>query len=248
MATSKILFLFDVDGTLTKPRLKISDNMVDLLKQIHCLKNYDLGFVGGSDLSKQEEQLGKENMDLFTWKFAENGLMAYHEDELINLTSLISEIGEEDYQDLINACLNVLSGIKIPVKRGNFIEMRNGMINVSPIGRSCSQLERDQFDKLDKICEIRKKMIEQIKALVPHLNLTYSIGGQISMDIFPKGWDKTYCLQFLKDKYEVIYFFGDKTEKGGNDYEIYNDPRVKSFNVKSYEDTMEILQSLISQK
>ena len=245
MTTSKILFLFDVDGTLTKPRLKISNNMIDLLKKIHGLENYDLGFVGGSDLSKQEEQLGKENMDLFTWKFAENGLMAYHEDELINLTSLISEIGEEDYQDLINACLLALSETRIPVKRGNFIEMRNGMINVSPIGRSCNQEERDQFDKLDKICEIRKKMIDRSKALVPHLDLTYSIGGQISMDIFPKGWDKTYCLKFLKDKYEVIYFFGDKTEKGGNDHEIYNDTRVKSFSVRSFEDTMEILESLI---
>lgn len=241
----KVLFLFDVDGTLTKPRLKISDDMTDVLKEIHGLENYDLGFVGGSDLSKQEEQLGKENMDLFTWKFAENGLMAYHEDELINLTSLISEIGEDNYQDLINACLFVLSETKIPVKRGNFIEMRNGMINVSPIGRSCSQSEREQFYKLDKICEIRKKMIEQIKDRVPHLNLTYSIGGQISMDIFPRGWDKTYCLRFLKEKYDQIYFFGDKTEKGGNDYEIYIDPRVKAFSVRSYEDTIEILRTLV---
>lgn len=241
----KVLFLFDVDGTLTKPRLKISEDMTSLLKEIHGLENYDLGFVGGSDLSKQEEQLGKENMDLFTWKFAENGLMAYHEDELINLTSLISEIGEENYQELINACLLVLSEVKIPVKRGNFIEMRNGMINVSPIGRSCSQVEREQFEKLDKICEIRKKMIDQIKARVPHLNLTYSIGGQISMDIFPRGWDKTYCLQFLKEKYDQIYFFGDKTEKGGNDHEIYIDPRVKAFSVRSYEDTMEILRGLL---
>lgn len=50
--------------------------------------------------------------------------------------------------------------------------------------------------------------------------MIYSIGGQISFDVMPKGWDKTYCLRFLTD-YDEIYFFGDKTHEGGNDYEIY---------------------------
>jgi phosphomannomutase len=60
-----------------------------------------------------------------------------------------------------------------------------------------------------------------------HLNLTYSIGGQISFDVFPQGWDKTYCLNFIADgEYDEIHFFGDKTMEGGNDYEIYNHPRV----------------------
>ena len=44
--------------------------------------------------------------------------------------------------------------------------------------------------------------------------LSFSIGGQISIDVFPKGWDKTYCLQFVKDSYDRILFFGDKTMKG----------------------------------
>lgn len=35
-------------------------------------------------------------------------------------------------------------------------------------------------------------------------------GGQISIDIFPNGWDKTFCLQYL-DGFDKIYFFGDKT-------------------------------------
>jgi phosphomannomutase len=47
-------------------------------------------------------------------------------------------------------------------------------------------------------------------------------GGQISFDVFPIGWDKTYCLQFVeKSGYKEIHFFGDKTHKGGNDYEIF---------------------------
>ena len=44
--------------------------------------------------------------------------------------------------------------------------------------------------------------------------LDFAIGGQISIDIFPRGWDKTFCLQFVeKDGFETIHFFGDKTAK-----------------------------------
>lgn len=35
---------------------------------------------------------------------------------------------------------------------GTFVEFRSGMINVSPIGRNCSQEERDEFERYDKVC------------------------------------------------------------------------------------------------
>lgn len=39
----------------------------------------------------------------------------------------------------------------VSLSRGTFIEFRNGMLNVSPIGRSCSQEERIEFYELDKV-------------------------------------------------------------------------------------------------
>ena len=77
------------------------------------------------------------------------------------------------------------------------------------------------------------------------LNLTYSIGGQISFDVFPKGWDKTYCLNYIKEgEYDEIHFFGDKTMEGGNDYEIYNHPRVKGHFTTGPEFTMKTCREL----
>ena len=99
----------------------------------------------------------------------------------------------------INFCLHYLADIDIPVKRGTFIEYRTGLINVSPVGRNCSQSERDDFEKYDHEHGIRKKFIEVLKKEFPDLGVKYSIGGQISFDVFPIGWDKTYCLRFLKD-------------------------------------------------
>ena len=62
---NKTLLLFDVDGTLTLPRLKITEDMLNVLKNLYISGKVDLGFVGGSDLHKQIEQLGKENLYLF---------------------------------------------------------------------------------------------------------------------------------------------------------------------------------------
>mmetsp|Transcript_34658 Transcript_34658/g.51365 ORF Transcript_34658/g.51365 Transcript_34658/m.51365 type:complete len:148 (-) Transcript_34658:54-497(-) len=111
--------------------------------------------------------------------------------------------------------------------RGTFIEFRQGMLNISPIGRNCSREERNEFEKFDLANGIRKTMVEKMKEEFADLNLTFSIGGQISFDLFPTGWDKTYCLNYLPEaEFDEIHFFGDKTFKGGNDYEIFEHPRT----------------------
>lgn len=43
--------------------------------------------------------------------------------------------------------------------------------------------------------------------------MSFSAGGQISFDVFPEGWDKRFCLGFVKeDNYSSVHFFGDKTK------------------------------------
>ncbi len=57
-------------------------------------------------------------------------------------------------------------------------------------------------------------MVEALKKQFPDYPLTYSIGGKISFDVFPHGWDKTYALGRVADEeFEEIHFFGDKTYK-----------------------------------
>ena len=40
-------------------------------------KKVVIGFVGGSDLAKQQEQLGEDAIHMFDYAFSENGLTAY---------------------------------------------------------------------------------------------------------------------------------------------------------------------------
>ena len=80
---------------------------------------------------------------------------------------------------------------------------------------------------------MRKEFVEVLKKEFQDLGLSYSIGGQISFDVFPAGWDKRYALQFVEQKYSSIHFFGDRTNPGGNDHEIYEDPRTIGHKVNS---------------
>lgn len=71
----KSIVLFDVDGTLTEPRLKINDSMVHF---INLLKDkITVGIVGGSDIAKQKEQLGEDFLNELDYVFSENGLDFY---------------------------------------------------------------------------------------------------------------------------------------------------------------------------
>ena len=248
----KNLILFDVDGTLTESRQKVKDDMIGTLFRLKNKENVELGIVGGSDINKQKEQLGDEVMSLFKYIFSENGLVAFKDNQQFNNESLITKLGSSSFEKLINMCLLSLSKCDSSCKRGNFIELRNGMINVSPIGRNCSQEEREVFYKKDKEYKYRDNLIKLIKSKWEEhmyysedkeVELQFSIGGMISIDIFPIGWDKTYCLQFVENDYDKIYFFGDKTYEGGNDYEIFNDSRTIGYTVTSPEDTIRIINN-----
>ncbi|KAF8380283.1 hypothetical protein HHK36_027765 [Tetracentron sinense] len=250
-----LIALFDVDGTLTAPRKVATPNILDFMRKLR--KVVTVGVVGGSDLVKISEQLGKTVIDDYDYAFSENGLVAHKDGKLIGIQVLLTELEVISWrrktqvlengtvrkngvviQEFINFALHYIADLDIPIKRGTFIEFRSGMLNVSPIGRNCSQEERDEFEKYDKVHNIRAKMVSVLREKFGHLNLTFSIGGQISFDVFPQGWDKTYCLRYLDDFHE-IHFFGDKTYKGGNDYEIYESERTVGHTVTSPEDTIE---------
>lgn len=244
----EILLLFDVDGTLTKPRLAIDDKFKEFLYK-EVLPKATIGLVGGSDLDKMYEQLnGREIMEKFDFVYPENGLVQYAKGVEVGKVSIAQHLGEDVLKRFINFVLKYLSNLELPIKRGTFIEFRSGMINVSPIGRNCSAKERLEFFEYDNKHQIRQQMIDVLKKEFVDVDLTYSIGGQISFDVYPNGWDKTYCLRHATKgtNFKEIHFFGDKTDPGGNDYEIYSDSRTIGHKVTSPEDTQRQLKELLN--
>ncbi|KDN60087.1 putative phosphomannomutase [Colletotrichum sublineola] len=242
--------LFDVDDTLCP--LAASAEMLDLLARLR--QKCAIGFVGDSDYSKQQEQLGNTSTPvtaLFDFCFSENGLTAFKLGEPLPSTSFIKYLGEDQYKELVNFALHYIADLDVTIKRGIFIEFRNGMVNISPVGRNASAAERVAFQEYDRVHGVRQDFIAKLRERFGHLGLEFAVGGQISFDIFPTGWDKTYCLRHLENeaknggiKYDEIHFFGDKTAKGGNDYEIYVDKRTTGYSVTGPGDTMRILREM----
>ncbi len=165
--------LFDVDLTLTYPRQQVS---VEMLQALSALRHKcAIGFVGGSNLAKQQEQLGTPSLPvttMFDFCFAENGLESYRLGEALPSNSFIRWLGEEKYQKLVRWLLKYVANIEgLPKMRGTFVEFRTGMINVSPVGRNASKEERDEFQAWDKESNCRAKMIEALKKEFPDIGL-----------------------------------------------------------------------------
>jgi phosphomannomutase len=229
--------LFDMDGTLSLPRQKCDKSMISFLAELRKVSL--IGIVSGSDLNKIQEQLGVDAFEIFDYVFSENGVQGWKNGESICSESIARELGEENLKSVINFCLHYIADLDIPIKRGTFIEYRKGMLNISPIGRNCSHEERTEFYEYDKIHKIREQMVEKLEEnFGKKLNLHFSIGGQISIDCFIKGWDKRFCLQHFNPSEMTIHFFGDKTSPGGNDFEIYEDDRTVGHTVVGPEDTI----------
>eukprot|EP00656_Telonema_subtile_P007063 TRINITY_DN13305_c0_g1_i1.p1 TRINITY_DN13305_c0_g1~~TRINITY_DN13305_c0_g1_i1.p1 ORF type:complete len:114 (-),score=40.45 TRINITY_DN13305_c0_g1_i1:42-383(-) len=90
-AEKKVIVLFDVDGTLTKPRLTVEPWMLETLATLR--KKVTIGVVGGSDMVKQREQLGEDCTSNFDYNFAENGLDAFKDGEKFAEASFTSYLG-----------------------------------------------------------------------------------------------------------------------------------------------------------
>ncbi|XP_037016466.2 phosphomannomutase 1 isoform X3 [Artibeus jamaicensis] len=193
----RVLCLFDVDGTLTPARQKIDPEVAAFLQKLRS--RVQIGVVGGSDYSKIAEQLGEgdEVIEKFDYVFAENGTVQYKHGRLLSKQTIQNHLGEELLQDLINFCLRYMALLRLPKKRpdgaglnsgpclllsdshpittsGTFIEFRNGMLNISPIGRSCTLEERIEFSELDKKERIREKFVEALKTEFAGKGLRFS--------------------------------------------------------------------------
>lgn len=89
-----VICLFDVDGTLAKSMQKATPEMLALLKQVRG--KVLTGVVGGSNIGKQQSQLGANCLNEFDYFFSENGLCAWKDGKELATTSIRDFLGEKN--------------------------------------------------------------------------------------------------------------------------------------------------------
>jgi phosphomannomutase len=77
----------------------------------------------GSDLPKQEEQLGAGIAKEFPWNFSQNGLVAYKNGELQEIQTVSKHLGEDNVKRISNWVLAYLAKVDIPIKVCNTLSL-----------------------------------------------------------------------------------------------------------------------------
>ena len=252
------IYIFDVDGTLTPSRLKMTEEFQKFFGKWSEENKFYL--VTGSNIEKLQEQMCFYDIEaegIFTccgnqfWK---------PDPSIVNISAELIYDNKFKVSKKLNKLLGtILSNNQYPVKTGNHIEDRGSMVNFSIVGRNCTLDERLQYFTYDNEKGERKIIANTIKEKFPELDAV--IGGQISIDIYPKGKDKSQIFDKIKshintdshtktlaDSYEYI-FIGDRTEEGGNDYPLAKlmeeTDNCNYYQTEGPEQTQKILESLI---
>tara|TARA_B100000700_G_C14921575_1_gene797326 strand:- start:177 stop:950 length:774 start_codon:yes stop_codon:yes gene_type:complete len=209
-------YMFDIDGTLTQARRRMS--LAYERKFLNWMEGKSVFFVAGSDLDKVNEQLPIEviaNSD---------GVFCSMANQFWNRKGLVYENNWLPDPLLVEQLTSFQMYTSFPVKsklggRGKIFEYRPGMLNFTTIGRNANTAERERYYKWDKKHKERKNIVKQLESDFPDLD--FRIGGQISIDIQPKGFNKSQASKWVRDNLggQIVYF-GDNCQHGGNDYDI----------------------------
>ena len=229
-------YIFDIDGTLTPSRLPIDPAFSIFFTQ--WIKHKDVYLVTGSDKEKTIEQIGLDIWQNVNKVYQSCGNQIWQKGQLIRENSF--SLNENMKKELTN----FLNNSKWLDKFGNHFEQRVGLVNFSVIGRNCTQKKREEYYFWDTQNKERETICQYIMKKFPEVEA--AIGGQISIDIYEKGKNKAQVLDEIAGE---IFFFGDKMDKGGNDYPIAKRLELEKrphtlFKVKNPIETWEILKKI----
>lgn len=210
-----MIYLFDIDGTLTKPRESISSEFEEFFYKWSLNKKIYL--VTGSDRNKVKEQLSDRIIKNASGIFC----------SMANELYIPSFAGDKDvYSNRLHVPDRLIAWLEqqiqyteYPEKTGNHIEYRAGMINFSIPGRNSTKDQRQNYYAWDLVNGERVRIANYIQRKFPELEAR--IGGQISIDIQELGKNKSQAAEWLrKNNPDRMHFFGDRCSEGGNDYDI----------------------------
>ena len=227
-------YVFDIDGTLTPSRGKIDQNFLQFM--LFFAGTHNVYLVTGSDRNKTLEQIGWDLYNSCKRVYNCSGSDVYEADRNVYRDNWeLPEEVEKFLQDELDYS-------QFPLRNGNHIERRPGTVNFSILGRdSDPMLGRKEYIEWNEKTNEREDIADRLRNQFPELYV--ALGGQTGLDIAPQGKGKE---QIIRDFEGGIKFYGDRMDKGGNDYTLAMAIREKglgeTFHVYDWKHTWELLE------
>jgi phosphomannomutase len=235
----KEVLVFDVDGTLTPPRSAMDETMAHAMRRLIAASTIYL--VTGSDRAKLEAQAPADILESVAGVFCCSG------NEIWRGKRLVMEMRHVFPRELTKLAAGLLEASPYPVRTGRHIEERTGSLNISVVGRNASLSQRRDYQRHDRMAHERDRLIAAIEAQFPEYECNR--GGQISIDIAPRGWNKARVFKEVRARAPnaLVHFFGDTINEGGNDLPlaqalIADGPQHVINAVKDWRETLQIIE------
>lgn len=234
------ILVFDVDGTLTPPRAKMEDAMARVFRRLAARQPVYL--VTGSDMTKLRQQVADDIIASVAGVFACSG------SEWWRGGRLLRAMHHSFPDDLPAFALELVERSSYALRTGKHVEERTGALNISVVGRNANSLQRRDYARHDEATGERRALAAAIEARFPEYEA--SCGGQISVDVTPRGWNKGRIVRDIRSEQggAPIAFFGDRICEGGNDLPLAKALGMESehnrlFPVADHRETLSILRA-----
>jgi len=243
------LIVFDIDGTLTRSKLPLDEEMADLLCQL--LSKYKVAIISGASYEQFQWQIldllkcsPDKMLNLFLLP-VDGSIYCYEEDRW--QCKYDEQLSEKEKGMIKRAFEDIFkkSGLENPEKiYGELTEDRGAQLNFSALGQDAPIEIKEKWDPDNKK---RERMIEVLKQELPVFSMR--IGGTTSIEVTKAGIDKAYGIKkllaqtgILKEK---LVYFGDKLFKGGNDEPVLK-LGIECKAVSGPEDTKKVILELLA--
>ena len=232
----KNIVLFDMDGTLTPARESAGVPIAMAMRELSRVAK--IGIVTGSHFEYLQQQCESilnslvgpqlDRVSLFPCNGGQYYRWSGSSWHLLGDKNMQNFLGQQKFNELMKTCIFVLNAAVEDLDTeswgmaGHFVEYRGPMINLCFPGRQAEKSDRKKFQDLDKKYNIRNSALNRLKGkmIVDDIcDLECKLGGNTSIDIFPKGWNKLLALENIAEP--QVWFVGDRCTGDGNDREIY---------------------------
>ena len=245
-----MIYLFDVDGTLTPAKSKIDQGFARIF--YNWQKNKEVYIVSGGSFPRLVDQLTRRIIDQSNGVFSCMGNAHYKKiKDIDGYSSWALQYKNKFtvpksklfFSELERCVMNSEYHTKV----GRHYEERTGMVNFSIVGLDASPEQRKEYAVYDKQHKEREQIVKKLSS--KYSKLDFVIGGAVSIDIFNKGNDKSQVTKHLKDKLKDhrMVFVGDRISFPGNDYALAealrDHPNGKAIEVGCWQDTAALLKT-----